>query len=151
MKKKTEYYFFIVASILLLLGISGNIYYYFTSCNYKVRRFVKTEIANDKTDKRFYIIYVINNVNQNCGGIPYLEKIKERKDTYIKIYVNSDYSDSDIQNLRETFSIPHGIKIKRMGKEFNSIYKSCIIDYTSGNFKIAYDRKTNKLNIKGGF
>jgi len=31
------------------------------------------------------------------------------------------------------------------------IGKNSIIDYESGDFIIAYDRKTKKLNIRGGF
>jgi hypothetical protein len=140
-----------MSSLLLITGIAGNLYYYFASCEKRIKRFVKAETERDKTAKRFYIIYVINSVNQNCGEIPFLEKIKNRKDTYIKIYVKDDYTDSDMENLRDSFSISEGIKIEKFPVKFKNLYKNCIIDYESGNFRISYDKKTKKLNIRGGF
>ncbi len=151
MKKRVERYLFTIASAILLIGIAGNLWFYFTSCENRIKGYVKSEIKKEKSGKRFFVLYVINSVNIGCGGIPYFEKLRDRKDAYIKIYVKYDFTDSDINNLRETFSVPKSIKIVKINKQFKKIYNSCIYDYESGNFMINYDRKINKLIVRGGF
>lgn len=114
-----------ISSTILVMGATLNLYNYFTNCEYIINRYIQTNENKNKFKGEKKIIYLINNVNSYCRTFSKYDRLKKEKNVEIIFFVAKDFSNNDIDNLRNAFGIPHKNAIERIDNRWEKIFKKC--------------------------
>lgn|GEM_PF-2997090 len=84
----------------------------------------KLSLLRELSGERRTAVYLIKSVNTWCHPCPTIEELLI-KDVNIYFFVDSDFSDQDITNLKEAVGLPYDCIVQRMGPFIESVYKKC--------------------------
>ena len=140
-----------IATPILILGIVLNYRNYHNSCQHMLSSFMKRlPLINEQIDtrKRDLVIYLINAANTICRPCSDYDQIDRGEAKRVIFYVAKDFSDNDIENFRDAFSISNDCIIERVNDRWQQIYKRCSRSrYHSDNVRIdlSYSGKIAKV------
>lgn len=111
----------ILTLIFLMGGIGIRIQNVILSCENITRKY----ILNDPNITRYRAIYFIKNVNNFCRPCSEYDKIKNKM-TKVLFLVESNFTDNDINNFRDIFSILDNHVINKLDKKIENKLEKCL-------------------------